>query len=164
VLHVVEDGDFADLKKKMFDARSKRVRPHLDDKVLTSWNALMISAMAQAGRCWASRATATRRRGRAVPALRPQEGRQAAPHLAAGRGEARGLPRGLRLPGAAMLDLYEATFDAALLRGSAGWSRKAIELFWDEQAGGFYTTAKGHESLIARMREEYEGRSRRATP
>jgi len=49
VLHIVEDGDFSDLKKKMFDARSKRVRPHLDDKVLTGWNALMISAMAQAG-------------------------------------------------------------------------------------------------------------------
>src|ERR1041384_2303091 len=48
VLLIVEDGDFADLKKKLFDARSKRVRPHLDDKVLTSWNALMISAMAQA--------------------------------------------------------------------------------------------------------------------
>src|SRR4029079_4324709 len=49
VLHVAEDGDFSDLKKKMFEARSKRVRTHLDDKVLSSRNALMITAMAQAG-------------------------------------------------------------------------------------------------------------------
>src|SRR6185503_15571573 len=38
----------ASAKKKMFDARSKRIRPHLDDKVLASWNGLMLGAMARA--------------------------------------------------------------------------------------------------------------------
>src|SRR5438477_6199321 len=43
-----EKGLLASAKKKMFDARSKRVRPHLDDKVLASWNGLMLGAMARA--------------------------------------------------------------------------------------------------------------------
>src|SRR5581483_11248110 len=58
---------------------------------------------------------------------------------------------------AALLDLYEATFDEKYFLRSVQLVRKAIELFWDDAAGGFFVTAKGHESLIARMREEYEG-------
>jgi len=158
VLRVVEDGDFQDLKKKMFDARSKRKRPHLDDKVLTSWNALMISAMAQAGQVLDE------------PRYRKAAEAAAAFLLSAHKKDGR-LLRTSRLGEAkieayledyaylaqAMLDLYEATFNAAYYEEARGLVAKAIELFWDEQAGGFYTTSTSHDSLLARMREEYEG-------
>jgi hypothetical protein len=158
VLRVLEDGDFSDLKKKMFDARSKRKRPHLDDKVLTSWNALMISAMAQAG-----------------PALGEpryvQAAEAAAKFLLRAHKKDGMLLRTSRLGEAkiaayledyaylaqAMLDLYEATFNAAYYEEARALIAKAVELFWDGEAGGFYTTATSHESLLARMREEYEG-------
>jgi len=158
VLRVVEDGDFADLKKKLFDARSKRIRPHLDDKVLTSWNALMISAMAQAGAALGE------------PKYRDAAVRAAKFLLTTHKKDGK-LLRTSRLGEAkldayledyaylaqAMLDLYEATFDASWFEEARGLVATAVELFWDEAAGGFYTTSKGHESLIARMREEYEG-------
>src|SRR6185503_21306920 len=158
VLHVVEDGDFADLKKKMFEARSKRVRPHLDDKVLTSWNALMISAMAQAGQVLGE----PRYRDAAVKATQflltahKKDGKL----LRTSRlGEAKleAYLEDYAFLSAAMLDLYEATFDPAYYDEARALVASAVELFWDETSGGFYTTAKSHESLIARMREEYEG-------
>jgi uncharacterized protein len=158
VLHVVEDGDFVDLKKKLFDARSKRVRPHLDDKVLTSWNALMISAMAQASQVLGE----PRYRDAAVKAAtflltaHKKDGKL----LRTSRlGEAKldAYLEDYAFLSAAMLDLYEATFDAAYYEEARALVASAVELFWDDKAGGFYTTAKNHEALIARMREEYEG-------
>src|SRR6185436_6435241 len=51
----------------------------------------------------------------------------------------------------------EATFDAKYFDEARGLVAKAVDLFWDDAAGGFFVTAKSAESLIARMREEYEG-------
>ncbi|MBV8878657.1 MAG: thioredoxin domain-containing protein [Planctomycetaceae bacterium] len=158
VLHVVEDGDFSDLKKKMFEARSKRVRPHLDDKVLTGWNALMISAMAQAGAVLEE----PRYREAAVKAANflLAAHRKDGKLLRTSRlGEAKldGYLEDYSYLAAALLDLYEATFDATYFVEAKALVAKAIDLFWDDGAGGFFVTAKSHESLIARMREEYEG-------
>ncbi len=158
VLHVVEDGDFSDLKKKMFEARSRRVRPHLDDKVLTGWNGLMISAMAQAG----AALDEPRYRDAAVRAaefLLSTHVREDRLLRTSRLGEAKldGYLEDYAYLAAALLDLYEATFDEKYFLRSVQLVRKAIELFWDDAAGGFFVTAKGHESLIARMREEYEG-------
>ena len=158
VLHVAEDGDFSDLKKKMFEARSKRVRPHLDDKVLTSWNALMITAMAQAG----SALGEPKYRDAAVKAAEYllSRHRKDGKLLRTSRlGEAKldAYLEDYAYLSAALLDLYEATFEARYFEEARGLAAKAVELFWDDAAGGFFTTAKAHEGLIARMREEYEG-------
>jgi uncharacterized protein YyaL (SSP411 family) len=158
VLHVVEDGDFSDLKKKMFEARSRRVRPHLDDKVLTGWNALMISAMAQAGAVLDEpryRDAAVKAAGFLLTAHR-KDGRL----LRTSRlGEAKldAYLEDYAYLAAALLDLYEATFDASYFAEAKALVAKALQLFWDDTAGGFFVTATSHESLIARMREEYEG-------
>jgi hypothetical protein len=158
VLHVDGEGDAADLKQKMFDARSKRVRPHLDDKVLTSWNALMISAMAQAGAVLGEPKyrDAAVRAGKYLLSVHKKEGKL----LRTSRlGEAKldAYLEDYAYLSAALIDLYEATFDGAYYEEARGLIAKAIELFGDETSGGFFTTAKGQASLIARMREEYEG-------
>jgi len=158
VLHVVLDGDFSDLKKKMFDARSKRVRPHLDDKVLTGWNALMISAMAQAGAVLDEpryREAAVRAAEFLLRAHRKSGGLLRTSRL--GEAKLDGYLEDYAYLSAALLDLYEATFDEKYFLEAKALVAKAIELFWDDAAGGFFVTAKSHESLIARMREEYEG-------
>ena len=157
VLHVAGDGDFADLKKKMFEARSRRIRPHLDDKVLTSWNALMISAMAQAGAVLGEARYREAAVKAASPALDASEGRPAAAHVPAGRGEIEAYLEDYAYLAAAMVDLYEATFDEKYFHEARSLVDQAVALFGDESTGGFYTTAAGQEGLIARMREEYEG-------
>jgi uncharacterized protein YyaL (SSP411 family) len=156
VLHVVEDGDFAELKKKMFDARSKRVRPHLDDKVLTSWNALMISAMAR--RAGAGRA---RYREAAVKAARScSTAHRKDGSCSARRGSARrsSTPTSRTTPISPRRCSTSTRRPsiAPISRKRARWSRRRSSSSGTTR-GGFYTTAKGHESLIARMREEYEG-------
>ncbi|HLY07872.1 MAG TPA: thioredoxin domain-containing protein [Planctomycetota bacterium] len=158
VLHVAQDGDFAELKKKMFDARSKRVRPHLDDKVLTGWNALMISAMAQAGAALGEpryRDAAVRAAGFLLSAHRKSGTLLRTSRL--GEAKLDAYLEDYAYLAAALLDLYEATFDASYFAEAQALVAKAIELFWDETAGGFFVTATSHSSLIARMREEYEG-------
>jgi uncharacterized protein YyaL (SSP411 family) len=158
VLHVVEDGDFKVQKKKLFEARSKRIRPHLDDKILTSWNALMISAMAQASQALGEPryGAAAVRAAQYLLAVHQKEGRLL---RTSRQGEAKldAYLEDYACLAAAMLDLYAATFDAAYFAQAEALVRKAIELFWDDAAGGCFTTARGHESLIARMREDYEG-------
>jgi uncharacterized protein YyaL (SSP411 family) len=158
VLRVSKDDDFAAQKKKLFDARSKRVRPHLDDKVLTGWNALMISAMAQASHVLGE----PKYREAAERAMRflLEKHRKDGTLLRTSRlGEAKldAYLEDYSYLSAALLDLYEATFDGAYFAEAEKLAGRAIELFWDDAAGGFFTTAKGAASLIARMREEYEG-------
>jgi uncharacterized protein YyaL (SSP411 family) len=158
VLHVVEEGDFADLKKKMFEARSRRVRPHLDDKVLTGWNALMISAMAQAGAAFGEaryRDAAVKAAGFLLTAHRKDGQLLRTSRL--GEAKLDGYLEDYAYLAAAMLDLYEATFDERYFREAKDLAARAVDLFWDDAAGGFFVTSKSHGSLIARMREEYEG-------
>ncbi|HLF94880.1 MAG TPA: thioredoxin domain-containing protein, partial [Planctomycetota bacterium] len=158
VLRVAAAGDFAAMKRKLFEARSKRARPHLDDKVLTGWNALMIGAMAQASQALGEPKyrEAAERAARFLLERHRKDGKL----LRTSRlGEAKldGYLEDYSYLSAALLDLYEATFDAAYFDEAERLAKKAVELFWDEKSGGFFTTALGDGTLIARMREEYEG-------
>jgi hypothetical protein len=158
VLRVVQDGEFSDLKKKMFEARSKRVRPHLDDKVLTSWNALMIGAFARAAQAFEEpryRAAAER----AAKFLLERHRRDGKLLRTSRLGEAKleGTLDDYAFLAGALLDLYEATFDPAYFEESKKLAAQAVDLFWDPRAGGFFVTPEGQGDLIARMREEFEG-------
>src|SRR6185436_17938313 len=131
---------------------------HLDDKVLTSWNALMISAMAQAGAVLGEpkyRDAAVR----AAKYLLTVHKKDGVLLRTSRLGEAKldAYLEDYAYLAAAMIDLYEATFDGAYYEEARVLTARAVELFGDPETGGFYTTAKGSASLIARMREEYEG-------
>jgi hypothetical protein len=157
VLRLVGQEALPDLKKKLFEARAKRVRPHLDDKVLTSWNALMISAMAKASRTLGE----ARYRDAAV---------RAADFLLGAHRKDGALLRTSRLGEAkipafledhayfadALLDLYEATFEPRWFEEAQALAKLAVGKFWDSEAGGFFATLKD-DALLARMREEHEG-------
>jgi uncharacterized protein YyaL (SSP411 family) len=133
------DGRAAAVREKLLSARSRRPRPLLDTKVLTDWNGLMIAALAAVFRATgedrylgAARRAADHILGR----LTAPDGRL--PHVSIG-GEARV---------AAFLDdyaflikglvaLYEAEFDPDRLARAMALARRATELFWDGEAGGF---------------------------
>jgi uncharacterized protein YyaL (SSP411 family) len=158
VLHVVKEGDFGPQKAKLFKARQARVRPHLDDKVLTSWNALMIGALAKAAQVLGEESyqnAAERAAGFLLSKHRTESKLLRTSRL--GEAKLDGFLEDYAFVAAALLDLYETSFRASYLEDAVALTKKAAELFWDEKAGGFFATAAGDRALIARMREDYEG-------
>ena len=150
----------------LLERRSKRPRPGLDDKVLTEWNAMAISALAYAGSAfaqptWVSAAAATAEL--LLAKLRRPDGRWLRswrPGAQAGAGAG-----GRRLACAGDYAwLVEAFTRLGEATGQAKWANAAREaasfmlgLFWDEQGGGFFTSGSDAEPLIARMKDVYDG-------
>ena len=146
--------------QKLLAARAARVRPHLDDKVLTAWNGLMISALAKAGAVLgepryadAARAAAKFIAGRMYdPATgillrRYRRGAAAIP----------GFLDDYAFFTQALLDLYELGFEWQNLELAFRLTAKQSELFEDAENGAFYSTAAGDAALVMRMKEDYDG-------
>jgi uncharacterized protein YyaL (SSP411 family) len=136
-------------RQKLLAIRSRRVRPHRDEKIITAWNGLMISALCRA------HAVA------GLPAALPAAERAAARYL---RGElsrtAHGLPAVLddyAAVATAFADLYETTFHRRYLHRATELADTMIRLFADEKAGGFFMTDGRDASVIVRPKEQYDG-------
>jgi uncharacterized protein YyaL (SSP411 family) len=159
-------AQLARIKAALLAARSLRVRPALDDKRLTSWNALMITALAEAGAALGARpapeldpglATALLDGAREcarflLDSLRDEHGRLLRTY---NQGQA-------RLPGyledhafllEALLTLYEASFEEEWFSAALELAGVLIERFADPVNGGFFSTANDHEQLLARRKE-----------
>jgi uncharacterized protein len=146
--------NLADLKARLLAARELRVRPGLDDKRLTAWNALMISALADAGAVLGEK----RYREAAVAAatfvlrdLRP-EGRllRTFNH---GRAQLAAYLEDHAYLLEALLTLYEATFDPRWFAAAREQADEILARFHDTERGGFFSTASDAEPLIARRKE-----------
>jgi uncharacterized protein YyaL (SSP411 family) len=146
----------ADCRRRLFEARSKRVRPGLDDKALTSWNALMIAAFAQAAQVLDRpqyAAVAARAAEFVLAHMRGEDGRLL-------RTWSRGSPAKLNAYLEdyaylidALVTLYEATFEGRWLSDALELAGVMVEQFWDEAEGGFWFTGRDHEELIARHKD-----------
>jgi uncharacterized protein len=145
-------------RRKLLASRGKRIRPHLDDKVLTAWNGLMISAFAKAGFILRDNAyldAAKKAAGFVLAAMyrdgillrRWRNGDAAIP----------GFLDDYAFFVQGLLDLYEASFDIKYLLAGDELTAKMRELFEDTQGGGFYSTAEGDNSLVMRIKEDYDG-------
>ncbi len=145
----------------LYEARSQRVWPGLDDKVLTSWNAMMLHAFAEAARATGDegyRRIAIRNAEFLLGRLRV-DGRLMRTWK---QGRAR-IPAFLEdhaLLADALTALYEATFDARWLREARALADEMIGRFWDEAQGVFYDTAADAEALVVRPRDLWDN----ATP
>jgi len=153
----------------MFRARLERPRPHLDDKILTAWNGLMIGAFARAARV--------------IGALGADGRERAAPYLAAARRAAgflrdrmwdttsRTLSRRFRQGHAeidayaedyaylifGLLELFQADPDVGWLEWARDLQWRQDELFWDDRDGGWFSTTGRDPSVLVRMKEDYDG-------
>ena len=155
----VRDAIYA-AEVRLLQERSKRIRPHLDDKVLTGWNGLMISAFALGG-------AVLREPRYAEAARRAAEFILGRLYDPAGGTLLRRYRQGdAAIPGflddyaflvQGLLDLYEAQFDLRHLQAAEALTAKQIELFEDGEAGGFYSTAAGDDTLVMRLKEDYDG-------
>jgi uncharacterized protein YyaL (SSP411 family) len=144
----------------MYAARAKRVAPGTDDKLLTDWSALAVSAFALAGRVLeepryeeAARAAADRilrncrRDGRLLH--REKAGAAAIP----------GFATDYAFFIEALLDLYEATFEPSYFQQALNLQETLDRDFADPK-GGYFLSAAAHDGLIVRPKESYDG----ATP
>jgi uncharacterized protein len=143
----------------LYEARSRRVPPLLDDKVLVAWNGLMIDAFALAARVFPERGyeeSAERAASFLLERLsRPDGGlyrtyRAGTAHLAAYLEDYAYFTQGL-------ISLYEVSGDPRFLNEAARLAERMRTDFGDVQGGPFYQTAHDHEALIARVRDGHDG-------
>jgi uncharacterized protein YyaL (SSP411 family) len=150
-----EPERLAEIRAKLYEARSQRVRPGLDDKRLTSWNALMIAALADAGAVLGrlDYLEAAGACGSFVLAeLRDGDGRLLRTWKD-GRGRIAAYLEDHAFLLEAMLTLYESTFDARWYEEAVGLAEAMIALFADPERGGFFTTARDGQQLPGRRKD-----------
>ncbi len=138
---------------KLLEIRSKRVRPPLDDKVLTSWNALTITALAKAHQVFGDE----RYRDAAIEAagfiLRDMSADGGLLHThRAGQSRVAGFLDDYSFFIDALIDLYESTFDRRWLDEANRLADVMIATFWDNESPGFYVSEEDHDGLILRVR------------
>jgi uncharacterized protein YyaL (SSP411 family) len=144
-------------KETLRTVREHRVHPLRDDKVLASWNGLMLRSFAEAGACLKRPEylhAARRNAAFLLDHLRPQgrllrTWRQGQAHLL-------GYLEDYACVADGLLALYEATFERRWLEEAVGLADAMIELFWDEGVGGFYDTGSDHEALVIRPRDIFD--------
>lgn len=148
----------ADARTKVFRERQKRIRPHRDDKVITAWNGLMISSLAYGGVALEEEKyiAAAKRSAEFILSTLYKDGRLMR-YYRNGQVIEKAFLDDYAFMTMALLDLYEATFDAKWLIEAKKLSEGMIELFADREKGGFFLAGKDGERLIARTRPSYDG-------
>ncbi len=147
------------IRQTLFTGREKRIHPLKDDKILTDWNGLMIAALAMGGRVLEKdeyTQSAKKAADFVLKELRTDEGRL---HKRYRNGEA-GLSAHLEDYAFlvwGLLELYETTFDTTYLTNAIELNEMMIQLFEDEERGGFYLTADDSEELLMRPKDLYDG-------
>ena len=138
----------------LMETRGRRVAPERDDKVLTSWNGLMIAAFAEAGAVL-ERDDYTRVADRAASFLSDslrRDGRLLRTHKD-GVSRLLGYLEDYAFLIDGLLVLHEATFDERWLEEAVELGYSMVDLFWDAAAGQFYDTGTDHEELVVRPRD-----------
>jgi uncharacterized protein YyaL (SSP411 family) len=154
-----ENPKIRQLCEKVYGYRLKRTRLHTDDKVLTSWNGLMIAALAKAGMLEDGEvylATACSAQGFIQRNLKCDSGRLL---LRWRDGEAAidGQLDDYAFYAYGLIILYQATFEIKYLLEAIQVTDMMVDLFFDIEQGGFYLYAKDSEQLISRPKEVYDG-------
>ncbi|HEX6242124.1 MAG TPA: thioredoxin domain-containing protein, partial [Polyangiales bacterium] len=145
----------AEARTRVYAARAQRVAPLLDDKVLVSWNALMIGALAEGARVL-GRSDYARAAERAADYLLSALRRPDGGLYRTARADQAHLPAYLEdyaFLGDALIDLYESGADERYLQAADALCTRMLEDFRDPEGGGFFQTAHQHEALIARPRD-----------
>ncbi|HEX7766275.1 MAG TPA: aldo/keto reductase, partial [Nitrospira sp.] len=150
------------VKPLLYRARQQRVAPGLDDKILTAWNGMMLSAMAEAARVFGEmryRDAAIQTTDFLLKTHVQSDGRLLRTSRA-GRAHLEAYLEDYAYLAEGLIDLYEAGAPERYLQAAAGLADRLLSDFMDGEQGGFFTTAKHHEALILRSREGADG----ATP
>jgi uncharacterized protein YyaL (SSP411 family) len=156
---VIQEG-----RAKLHKARSERVWPGRDDKVLVGWNGLMLRAFAEAAAVLEDegyREAAVKNASFILSTLLERgEGGEDEIRLYRtykdGKAHIQAFAEDYAFYAAGLLSLYEATFDIQYVQAARRLMNTLVKHFWDESGGGFFTTSDFHEQLISRPKELYD--------
>ena len=147
-------------RAKLLKIRAKRPRPHLDDKIITAWNGLMISAFARAAQVLDD-GDYLRAAERAAQCARTHLFEEARGTLVRNFREGRSAVAGFADDYAfviqGLLDLYEASFEVKWLQFAVQLQEKQDDLFLDEANGGYFSGTGNDPSILLRMKEDNDG-------
>ena len=147
-------------KEKMKAARNQRVRPGLDDKVLASWNGLMLGAMARAGCVLGEErylTAAMRNFDFLKSALWDEKARRLYHRWRYGERDSVVLLEGYAFLLSGVLELYQATLAGKVLEFAVALAQTLLERFHDSEHGGFWQGSPEATDLILRFKEAYDG-------
>jgi len=157
ILHIVSPDApavMASVRPRLMAARDRRVRPHRDEKVLASWNGLMLRGVAEAGLAFGRDDLLGL--GRANARFLLAQMRRDDRMLRSSKDGQAGLPGYLEDQAAVadgLFSLYQATFEREWIVAIHGLLEEMLRAFYDEGSGMFYDTAKDHERLIVRPQD-----------
>ena len=147
-------------KTKLFALRTQKPRPHLDDKIITAWNGLMISAFARAAQVLDEpKYLAAATRAAAFVIAKNYDPNTHTLKRRYREGEAK-FPAHLddyAFFTLGLLDLYEASFDVKCLQQAVALTETQMRLFRDESGGGFFDNSGEDATILLRLKEEYDG-------
>ena len=149
-------------KQKLFEEREGRIKPGLDDKVLTSWNGIMIRGMAIGYQLLNDRhylEAAEQSADFILSELSQADGLLLRTYRA-GKSHLNAYLEDYSYLAAGLVALYEASFNPRWLREASRLAEVMIDQFWDASSSGFFFTGKAHESLIVQSKSAYDS----ATP
>jgi uncharacterized protein YyaL (SSP411 family) len=146
--------------RKLLEIRSRRPRPHLDDKILTGWNGLMISAFAKGAQILdepryveaarGARSFLHRRLWREADFTLLRRYRDGDSAIEAFLDDYAALI-------SALVDLYETSFDPSDLAWASRLAERAIAAFEDPEGGGFFSSPANQGDLVLRLKDDYDG-------
>ena len=141
--------------------RSARPRPHLDDKVLTAWNGLMIAAFARAARVLGAGTTYLADAQRAAAFIKTHlwnaSSRTLLRRYRKGESGVDGYAEDYAFLLFGLLELFQADADPGWLDWAVQLQAREDELFWDEVDGGWFSTTGQDASVLLRLKEDYDG-------
>ena len=142
-------------REKLLSIRAKRPRPHLDDKIIASWNGLMISAFAR-GAQLLNDSRYLESAVRATTFLRTHlyDEKMLFRSYREGRSEVQGFADDYAFVIQGLLDLYEASFDIEWLKFAVQLQEAQDRLFLDEGSGGYFSTSGRDKNVVLRMKDD----------
>jgi uncharacterized protein YyaL (SSP411 family) len=173
-LNEADQALLAEARGKMIQARARRVRPHLDDKVLASWNGLTLGALARAGAVLGEgfpgsaggtpalpgetyRAAAEKNLAFIRAKLWDPESRTLYHRWRDGERDQVQLLEGYAFLLSGVVDFYEVTLEPSSLDFAVALAETMLATFYDAHDGGFWQTPSGPPDLILRFKSDYDG-------
>ena len=144
-------------REKLLSIRTKRPRPHLDDKIISAWNGLMISAYARGAQVLNEpryRESAVRAAKFVRSQLWDEKNKILYRTYRGGRGTVEGFADDYAFVIQGMVDLYEASFDVEWLKFAIELQETQDRLFFDEENGGYFSTSGRDKSVVLRMKDD----------
>jgi uncharacterized protein YyaL (SSP411 family) len=147
-------------REKLFAIRAQRARPHLDDKIISAWNGLMVSAFARAAQVLDDPRyleVATRAANFLRAKLYDPSRKILYRSYREGRSNVEGFADDYAFVVQGLLDLYGASFDVEWLKLAVELQETQDRLFFDEKSGGYFSSSGRDESVFVRMKDDNDG-------